>query len=51
MFFDLPRSNAPDGKRSIARLATLQAKTIHPGHFESFGASRFSELATIALGT
>jgi glyoxylase-like metal-dependent hydrolase (beta-lactamase superfamily II) len=51
MFFDLPRSNAPDGKRSIARLATLQAKTIHPGHFESFGASRFSELAAIALGT
>jgi glyoxylase-like metal-dependent hydrolase (beta-lactamase superfamily II) len=51
MFFDLPRSNAPDGKRSIARLAALQAETIHPGHFESFGASRFNELAAIALET
>jgi glyoxylase-like metal-dependent hydrolase (beta-lactamase superfamily II) len=45
MFFDLPRSDRQEGKRSIARLAALRAQTIHPGHFESFGAERLNELA------
>jgi glyoxylase-like metal-dependent hydrolase (beta-lactamase superfamily II) len=44
MFFDLPRSDRRQAKRSLARLAPLSAHTIHPGHFESFGARRFHEL-------
>ncbi len=45
MFFDLPGSDRQSAKRSVARLAGLGAKVFHPGHFESFDAERFAELA------
>ncbi|HXW19914.1 MAG TPA: MBL fold metallo-hydrolase, partial [Roseiarcus sp.] len=49
MFFDLPRSDRRKAKESIARLAALPARRIHPGHFESFGPDRLRELASRAL--
>jgi glyoxylase-like metal-dependent hydrolase (beta-lactamase superfamily II) len=50
MFFDLPGSDRQEAKQSLARLAALPAQTIHPGHFESFGARRFEELTqTISM--
>jgi glyoxylase-like metal-dependent hydrolase (beta-lactamase superfamily II) len=45
MFFDLPGSDRQSAKRSVARLAGLGAKVFYPGHFESFGATRFERLA------
>jgi glyoxylase-like metal-dependent hydrolase (beta-lactamase superfamily II) len=50
MFFDLPGSDWRQAKRSIARLAALPARSVHPGHFESFGPDRLRRLAKGATG-
>jgi glyoxylase-like metal-dependent hydrolase (beta-lactamase superfamily II) len=44
MFFDLAGSDRQNARQSVARLAGLGAKIIHPGHFESFGPTRLNEL-------
>ena len=44
MFFDLAGSNRQTARQSVARLASLDAKIVHPGHFESFGPKRLKEL-------
>jgi glyoxylase-like metal-dependent hydrolase (beta-lactamase superfamily II) len=51
MFFDLPGSDRQAAARSFERLAALPAEIVHPGHFESFGASRMREIARMGLKT
>ncbi|MCW6507800.1 MBL fold metallo-hydrolase [Lichenifustis flavocetrariae] len=45
MFFDLPGSDPRAGADSMARLARLPVRLVHPGHGESFGRDRLDEVA------
>lgn len=45
MFFDLPVSDPQAGAASMARLAGLPVRMLHPGHGESIGRERLDDLA------
>ncbi len=45
MFFDLPGSDLVAAKDSIARLESLAARIVHPGHGDSFDGRRLRSLA------
>ena len=49
MFFDLEGSDRAAAASSIARLAALEARVVHPGHFESFSGEALRELAARTL--
>ena len=49
MFFDLEGSNRVHAARSIERLLATNAKSVHPGHFESLSGSELQRLGRKAL--
>ncbi len=49
MFFDLPGSDRAAAARSIRRLGGRRARTVHPGHGDSFGWSELPRVAEAAL--
>ena len=51
MFFDLVGSNRVHAARSIGRLLATNAKTVHPGHFESFSGTEFQRLGRETLAS